>query len=343
MKQVYHSNATTNIHIRCEIQKNNLPMNQLATKYNVSEATVFKWKNRDGQNDFSSRPHTIYYSLTAMEQEVIKSIRRSSWLPLEEITEVAQQINPLVSRSAVYRTLCAAELNKVPQQEREKAKKFKEYEPGYLHIDVTYCPKLDGVKWYLFVAIDRATRLMFYKLYDAKTAEHTEEFVNLCKDFFPFNITHILTDNGLEFTNALLKSKNGKSCTKPSKMDEFCKTENIDHRLTKPYTPKTNGMVERANGIIKSNTILKEKYADKEEMNTHLMKFLVFYILYRRHGSLKKELGVRTPFEAMEKWYELKPEIFKEKNILQFKQKVLLLYRQIKTEQDCFTQQPCET
>jgi len=54
--------------------------------------------------------------------------------------------------------LCNAGLNKVPQKEREKAKKFKEYEPGYLHIDVTCCPKLDGVKWDLFVAIDRAVR-----------------------------------------------------------------------------------------------------------------------------------------------------------------------------------------
>jgi len=43
-------------------------------------------------------------------------------------------------------------------------------------------------------------------------------------------------------------------------MDELCKIENIDHRLTKPSAPKTNGMVERANGIIKSNNILREQY-----------------------------------------------------------------------------------
>ena len=48
-----------------------------------------------------------------------------------------------------------------------------------------------------------------------------------CKAFFPFTITHILTDNGLEFTNALLVSKKGEQCFKPSKMDEFCKTENV--------------------------------------------------------------------------------------------------------------------
>jgi transposase len=35
---------------------------------------------------------------------------------------------------------------------------------------------------------------------------------------------------------------------------------NIAHRLTKPAIPKTNGMVERANGTIKNNTILKIKY-----------------------------------------------------------------------------------
>ena len=316
--QGYHFNATTNVHIRCELQKSNLPMNIPADQYQISKNTVFKWKNRNGQDDRSSRPHTIHYSLSALEKEIINSARRSSWLPLEEITEVAQQANPAALRIAVYRTLRAAGLNKVPQQEREKAKKFKAYEPGYLHIDVTYCPKLDGVKWYLFVAIDRATRLILYELYDAKTAENAEDFIHKCLAFFPFQITHILTDNGLELTNALLKSKNGKPCAKPSRVDGLCKKENIKHRLTKPHTPKTNGMVERANGIIKSSTIPKEQYANKQSMEAHLLEFLVFYILYRRHGSLKREIGVKTPYEAVEKpvvskaepWYELKPEIF---------------------------------
>jgi transposase-like protein len=260
MKQVYHSNATTNIHIRCEIKNSNLPMYRLAEKYNVSENTIIKWKNIDDLFDRSSRPHTIYYSLAEIEQQIIKSVRRATWMSLEEITEVAQQINPSASRSAVYRTLCAEGLNKVLQQEREKAKKFKAYEPGYLHMDVTYLPKIDGIKQYLFVAIDRATRTLLYHIYDAKTADNTVDFMNKCLAFFPFKITHILTDNGLEFTNALLISKKGECCTKPSKMDEVCKKENIEHRLTKPNTPKTNGMVERANGIIKSNTILREQY-----------------------------------------------------------------------------------
>jgi hypothetical protein len=34
-------------------------------------------------------------------------------------------------------------------------------------------------------------------------------------------------------------------------------------------------------------------------------------MLSRRHGSLRKELNVKTPFNAIEKWYQLKPELFK--------------------------------
>ncbi len=69
---------------------------------------------------------------------------------------------------------------------------------------------------------------------------------------------------------------------KSSKGDELCKAENIEHRLTKSNSPKTNGMVERVNGIIKNETVLLENYTTKEEMNSAVMTFLIHYIFYRR-------------------------------------------------------------
>ena len=99
-----------------------------------------------------------------------------------------------------------------------------------------------------------------------------------------------------------------------------CDENNIEHRLTKPATPKMNGMVEKANGAIKNNTIKLTEYNNKDEMQKGLLKFLMFYILYRRHSlsrffgrSLRKELNVKTPFNAIEKlvvsivelWFEL--------------------------------------
>jgi len=214
-------------------------------------------------------------------------------------------------------------------------------------MDVTYLPKFEGNKSYLFVAIDRATRSLFYRVYEVKSSENTEDFMNRCLEFFPFEITHVLTDNGLEFTNRLIKSKKGELCQKTSKLDDVCNVNHIEHRLTQPNTPKTNGMVERANGIIKKETILKENYANiyiehsrnKEEMNDALMAFLVYYMLYRRHGGVKKELRVKTPFDAIEKWFELKPEIFYQ-TPLQFKNKILSLQQNISL---CFHKQRYET
>lgn len=93
--------------------------------------------------------------------------------------------------------------------------------------------------------------------------------------------------------------------------EEHKQRRNIQHRLTAPFTPKTNGMVERVNGTIKNNTILKTQYHSLQEMKNDLSKFLTFYNLYRRHGSIRKELKVKTPFDAVQKWYQLKPQIFK--------------------------------
>lgn len=311
MQQIYHSNAKTNVYIREQIQNNcSLSVKELAQKYSISVQTASKWKNRNAVQDASSAPNKITYALSEMEKTLIVSVRRSTWLPIDEIWEMLLETNPNMSRSSVYRCLVKEKINKVPQAKRDVAKKFKEYKPGYLHMDVTYLPKFNGCSSYLFVAIDRATRVLFYWVYQNKTAENTEDFMDKCLEFYPFKITHILTDNGLEFTNRLIKSKKGNLCQKPSKMDVKCVENQIEHRLTKPSTPQTNGMVERVNGTIKNNTILKTSYSDKQEMNTDLIRFMCYYNLYRRHGSLRKEIKVKTPIQAIQKWYEIEPQIF---------------------------------
>lgn len=47
-------------------------------------------------------------------------------------------------------------------------------------------------------------------------------------------------------------------------------------------------------------------------MNSAVIAFLVQYMLYKRHGGLRKELNVKTPIQAIEKWFGMKPEIFKQ-------------------------------
>ena len=88
----------------------------------------------------------------------------------------------------------------------------------------------------------------------------------------------ILTDNGSEFTDRYAKDSKIKKELKiePDKpsgthpFDIVCKDNNIEHRLTKPYHPYTNGMIERFNGriakAIKEYKTFKGEFKTKQEL-----------------------------------------------------------------------------
>lgn len=313
MPQTYHANATTNVHIRSDIRKSDMRNAELARRYGVSENTVSKWRNREFQEDASSRPLNIRYAIDELTEALIVSIRKSLWNSREDIADMVRAATGVVlAISTVYRCLVRNSVNRKPKEAREAYLRFKEYAPGYLHIDVTYLPRIDGERKYLFVAIDRATRLMFYLVYGEKTAENAADFLAHCREFFPFEIRTILTDNGKEFSNRLFKGRSGATTDKVGLFDQACGQE-TEHRLTKPGTPKTNGMVERANLTIKSATIHRTTYLSHDELSSSLYDFLMHYNLYRRHGSLVKELKVRTPIDACTRWLEIQPELFSKK------------------------------
>ena len=73
MQQRYHRNATTNIHLRSTIYKSTKSNTELSKHYSVSEKTIAKWKNRAKFTDKSSKPHTITYALSELDQLIAQS------------------------------------------------------------------------------------------------------------------------------------------------------------------------------------------------------------------------------------------------------------------------------
>ncbi|HED06431.1 MAG TPA: hypothetical protein ENI61_07090 [Ignavibacteria bacterium] len=69
---------------------------------------------------------------------------------------------------------------------------------------------------------------------------------------------------------------------------------------------------------------MKETYKNKVEMILALNDSPIHYMLFRRLEGVKKELNVKTPFNALRKWYELKPEFFNQ-NPSDFKNKLFTL------------------
>ncbi len=75
--------------------------------------------------------------------------------------------------------------------------------------------------------------------------------------------------------------------------DRACQSHGIEHRLTKPNHPWTNGQVERMNRTIKEATVQRYYYDSHDQFRRHLDEFVAAYNFGRRLKTLK---GL-TPYE----------------------------------------------
>ena len=69
--------------------------------------------------------------------------------------------------------------------------------------------------------------------------------------------------------------------------EHACALANIDHRLTKPKHPWTNGQVERMNRTIKDDTVRRFYYETYEQLRSHLTDFVAAYNFAKRLKTLK--------------------------------------------------------
>src|SRR5689334_1616553 len=161
-------------------------------------------------------------------------------------------------------------------------------------IDIKHLPKLqtaDGErrKRYLYVAIDRASRRVHLAVKDEETEICASAFLNEAVAAFPFRVTHVLTDRG--------------SCFTADGFEKACRTLGIEHRTTKPYTPKTNGMVERFNGRV-GREVLTLTIATHRDLECLLRGYNVAY-----NARRQRVLEGRSPDEVVRDRLRARPEL----------------------------------
>lgn len=321
MAATIHTNARTTPKIRQEIQAAPASVSNaaLARKYGITKLTVAKWRNRADVADRSHRPERLHTTLTEAQEAIVVSVRELLLLSLDDLLVVAREfLNPNLSRSALDRCLrrhgvpnlkALMRAQDTPERAGVPAKTFKDYAPGFVHIDVKYLPQMrdERSRGYLFVAIDRATRWVYLEIRRDKSAPSAKAFLNKLVKKAPFKITKILTDNGKEFTDRFCTAGERKP-TGTHPFDHTCQAHAIEHRLIKPKHPQTNGMVERFNGRIAD--ILKTTRFDS---SLDLKQTLENYRgVYNRHIP-QKALGHITPIQALQQWQAKQPSLFVKK------------------------------
>jgi transposase InsO family protein len=293
-----HPNARTTPAVRAAIAVSSEPSGVLAKRYGVSTETIRKWRKRGAADvqDHSARPQHLRWRASEEERAIVCELRRMTGFALDDLTFTLRHFLPHLNRDSIYRILKAEGLGRlpVPPAPQKRRKTFKAYDLGYLHIDIKHLPKLHVIghgarKRYLYVAVDRASRMAHLAVKDEETEACATVFLQEAVAAFPFTITHVLTDNG--------------SCFTAEGFEKACRLRGIEHRRTKPYTPRTNGMVERFNGRV-GREVLVMCIGTHDALERLLHGYNLAY-----NARRQRILDGRSPDEAVRERLKEKPEL----------------------------------
>ena len=240
---------------------------------------------------------------------ILEIRRREKWGAARIAAHLAQA-GTEVSAATVHRTLARDGLSRVRDIDPptgEEARKVVRYEhelPGDLvHVDIKKVGRIpDGGGWavhgrgsaaalaskrkgsgtgrvgnvYLHSAVDDHSRLAYTEaLADEKGPTAAAFWLRAAEFFASYGITEIrrcLTDNG--------------SCYRSRAWADALAATRTTHKRTRPYTPRTNGKVERYNATMSREWLRRRPYDSEADRTGALAGFLNYYNHERPHSAL---------------------------------------------------------
>jgi transposase InsO family protein len=306
-----HGSARTTPRVRAELQASQEATRALAARYGLNPKTVAKWRQRATTADRPmgpSRPRSTV--LTEAEEAIVVEFRRRTLLPLDDVLGCLREVIPTLTRSALHRCLRRHGISRLPRDEEKasKRKRFAETTIGYVHIDVCELRPAEG-KLFLFLAIDRVSKFVHVAFFEANTKMNGAAFLRGAVAAFPYRIHTVLTDNGMAFAD--LPRNRGRypeieAIFGGHVFDRVCREHGIEHRLTKPYHPWTNGQAERMHRTVEEATVKAFPYPALDALEAHVLVFVTAYN-FAKH---LKALRWRTPFQAVCDAWAKDPSIF---------------------------------
>src|SRR3954454_16733417 len=308
MGQVLHGSARTTEAIRRAIQHSEARLRALSKRYGINQKTVAKWKRRTSVADVRTGPKEARSTVLSIEDEaVVVAFRRHTLLPLDDCLYALQATIPHLTRSSLHRCLQRHGISRLPEVDGDKPdrRKFKSYPIGYFHIDLAEVRTEQG-KLHLFVAVDRTSKFAFVELHGKATRRVAGDFLRHLTAAVPYAINTVLTDNGTHFTDPTgdgwtpedIKAMRAENVLfRCHSFEAACADLDIEHRLTKPRHPWTNGQVERMNRTTKDAAFKRCHHPSHDQLRQHLADFVAAYNFSRRLKTLK---GL-TPCEFISK------------------------------------------
>jgi transposase InsO family protein len=277
---------------------------EAARRYHTTPKTVAKWVKRfrsegvSGLRDRSSRPLSSPNQTALTTCAGVEALRRQRYSGGQIAAELA------ISPATVSRILRRLGLNRLSALEpAEPVRRYERQRPGELiHIDIKKLGKFNdighritgdrrgqsnrrGVGWeYVHVCIDDHSRIAFAQIMANEKRCSAVAFLKAAIGYYAslgVKIERVMTDNG--------------SCYKSFAFRAACKRLGLRHIRTKPYTPKTNGKVERFIQTSLREWAYAQAYENSRQRKQHLPTWLHRYNWHRPHTGIDG----RTPISRL--------------------------------------------
>lgn len=265
----------------------------VAHEVRCSVRTVWKWVARfrvggaEALGDRSSRPHRLGTRLPRYRHRQILRGRQRRW----SSTRIAQETG--VALSTVIHLLRRHGLQRLPRLEPPRAiRRYEMAAPGeLLHVDTKTLGRIGrvghrihgdrrtrvrGIGWEaVHVAIDAYSRVMYAEVLPDERPTTTAAFLARAIAWYAalgVRVQAVLTDNGNPYRSR--------------RVAQLFASERIEHKRTRPYTPRTNGKVERVIQTLLREWAYVRPYPSSHRRTEWLARYLRTYNEERGHSAL---------------------------------------------------------
>ena len=303
---MHHANAPLTASGRLRmvllVEEGGLTFEAAAAASNVAKSTCFEWVRRwraasaDERRtlacleDRSSRPATSPTQVPTTEAERICERRaRTGWSP----RRLAAEPDIARAHSTVHRVLGRGGCSRRPRPERPAVVRYEWPCPGnLLHMDVKRLVRFDapghaltgvrtkdsrGAGWeYVHSIVDDCSRLAYSEVHADERAQTVTDFTRRALDWFLEQgvvCERLMTDNAFAYT-------------KNRSLARLLRGRAIRHIRIRPYTPRTNGKVERFNQTLQREWAYALEYASSAARREALAHWIVHYNERRTHSAL---------------------------------------------------------
>lgn len=301
----------------CERVAAGRPLAHVAAEAGISRRCLAKWYGRwcvhgdAGLADRSSAPNRSPAQTREDTADLIEQLRRTHKFGPARLAAVLHAEHAItVAPATVHRILVRRGLNRLADidpptgTQLRKVVRYEHTEPGSLvHIDVKKLGRIPaGGGWrahgrgspnalasrrtgpgtgrvgytYLHTALDDHSRLAYTEALDDEKAVTAAEWWLRAVGFFTEHgiarIHRVLTDNG--------------SCYRSHRWASALECTGTVHKRTRPYTPRTNGKVERFNGTLAREWAYIRDYDSEQARRAALVDFLNHYNHDRPHAGI---------------------------------------------------------